>query len=71
MRMVFKSHRQERVGLYQSILESEGMPTLIKNEFSAATAGTYLTDPETPELWVLNDDDYANALELLKPYEST
>ena len=68
MRMIFKSHQSEKVGLYQSILESEGIPTVIKNEFITAATGTWLTDPETPELWVIEDDSYDRALEILRSH---
>lgn len=71
MRMIFKSHQSEKVGLYQSILESEGIPTLIKNEFISASVGTFLTDPEAPELWILDDLQYDAALDLLKSYSES
>ena len=71
MRKVFESHEQERVGLFQSILEETGILTLMKNDCTAAAEGTFPFDPTMPELWVMNDEDYDKAIEILLPhYES-
>ncbi|MCW1926247.1 DUF2007 domain-containing protein [Luteolibacter arcticus] len=69
MKMIFKSHQSEKVGLYQSILESAGIPTTVRNEFVNAASGTWLADPDTPELWTLNDEDYERALAELRVHE--
>ncbi|MCF6314189.1 MAG: DUF2007 domain-containing protein [Verrucomicrobiales bacterium] len=68
MRKVFESCEQEKVGLFQSILESEGIATLIKNENIAAAEGCGPLDLVLPELWVVHDEDYARALDLLKSF---
>ncbi|MDB4294989.1 DUF2007 domain-containing protein [Akkermansiaceae bacterium] len=71
MRKIFESYQQEKVGLFQSILEGAGMLTLIKNDCTAAAEGTHLLDPNLPQLWVMNDEDYDQAIEMLRPhYES-
>lgn len=71
MRKIYESHEQERVGHFQSILESAGILTLIKNDCQAAAEGTFPGDPFTPELWVMNDEDYDEAIKILRPlYES-
>ncbi len=68
MRKVFESHKQETVGHYQSILESAGILTLIKNENIASAEGTLPADLILPELWVMRDEDYDKAIEILTPY---
>ena len=73
MRKIFESHRQEKVGHYQSILESSGICTLIKNDCQAAAEGNFgPADPILPELWVIDDGDYDRAIEILTPlYENS
>ena len=68
MRQVFTTHRFETVGLYQSILESEGIPTIIRNENTSALDGSFPGDIIHPELWVLEDSDFERAIEILKPH---
>ncbi len=71
MRKIFESHEQEKVGLFQSILEGAGILSLIKNDCTAAAEGTFSLDPNLPELWVMNAEDYDRAVEMLRPhYES-
>ncbi len=68
MRKIYESHRQERVGHFQSILESEGIATLLKNDFLSAADGSFPADVYLPELWVVEDSDYDTAIEILKPF---
>jgi len=68
MRKVFESHEHERVGLFQSILEESGILTLITNDCTAAAEGTFPLDLILPELWVMDDEEYERALEILRPH---
>lgn len=68
MRKVFESWRQEKVGHFQSILESNGISTLIKNDCISAVEGTTPLDDVLPELWVVNDGDYQRALSILAQF---
>ncbi|MFT5465534.1 MAG: hypothetical protein ACI8UO_000629 [Verrucomicrobiales bacterium] len=71
MRKLFESHEHERVAHFQSILESAEILTLIKNDCQAACEGIFPNDVDVPELWVMNDEDYDRAFEILRPfYES-
>ncbi|MBK1826784.1 putative signal transducing protein [Haloferula rosea] len=63
MRMLYKSHRSEIIGLYQSHLETLGIETMLKNQF---TEGTWSTDPDCPELWVLDSQQYEQAVVALQ-----
>jgi hypothetical protein len=72
MRQVFTTHRFETVGLYQSILKDEGIPTVIRNEHTSVLDGSSPGDIIWPELWVLEDSDFERAIEILKPlYEGS
>ncbi|MDF1740416.1 MAG: DUF2007 domain-containing protein [Verrucomicrobiales bacterium] len=72
MRQVFTTPRFETVGLYQSILENEGIPTMIRNENTSGLDGSSPGDIIHPELWVLEDSDFERAIEILRPlYEGS
>ncbi|GAA5483492.1 DUF2007 domain-containing protein [Haloferula sargassicola] len=68
MKKVYDNIEFARVGHFQSILESEGIATLLKNEAMSSvfrgSAGLY---DLAPELWAVNDDDYERAAALLEP----
>ncbi|MGY8689379.1 MAG: putative signal transducing protein [Verrucomicrobiales bacterium] len=70
MRKVYQNHATERVGYYQSILESEGIPTFLKNEATLQVEGTAFPSYVYPELWVTDDEDYVRAIAILEPFES-
>jgi hypothetical protein len=63
MKHVYTSPDPARVGLVQSLLESEGIEFEIRNQaVSQAEIGT----PFYPELWVLRDEDYEKACQLIQ-----
>ena len=62
MRRLFSSPDSAQIGLCRSRLEAAGIPCEVRNEYlSPAMPGT----PFDPELWVLNDAQFAEASELL------
>lgn len=68
MRKIYEDHRYERVGHFQSILESEGIATLIKNEAIDHVEASFPNDLiDLPELWVVDGHDYDRAIGILKP----
>lgn len=50
---------------YRNLLESEGIPAVIKNQFLGSVVGEIPYFEAWPELWVKNDLDYDRALELI------
>lgn len=70
MKKIYESIDFTKVGYYQSILESEGIPTELRNEGTSALAGLIAMGQCYPELWVVEDEDYDRALELLRPHMS-
>lgn len=51
------------------MLESNGIRCFIKNEYSSTTAGAGLIGPlnfAAPELWVIDDEQFADAEEVLR-----
>ena len=72
MKRVFTSLDTAELGLFKNILQKAGIRCFEKNEQMAQTI------PSTPfqaELWVENDEDYADAVALLeewrKPTQAT
>ncbi len=65
MRKVFEDPDFTKVGWYESILNAQGIATELRNEeISAVTGSPYVG--AYPELWVVDDDRYDEALALLE-----
>ena len=62
MQRLFASSNSAEIGLLKSRLESAGIPCELRNE---ALAQAMPGSPFEPELWVLDDNDYPEASELL------
>jgi hypothetical protein len=62
MKRLFSSANTAEIGLLRDRLETAGIACEVRNEFlSPAMPGT----PFDPELWVLNDEQFAEASNLL------
>lgn len=68
MRKIYEHIDFSRVGHYQSILESAGISTHLKNLGAAMASGEIPFVQCFPELWVVEDADYDRALDVLRPY---
>ena len=62
---VFEDFDIALVGHYQSILESNGIDTFMKNRFGTSGSGELPFVEVVPQLWVLNDADEECALALI------
>jgi len=69
MRKIFESSDSMRVGHYQSMLESDGIQTFVKNLNQSSLMGEIPFAEVFPELWIVNDSDHEQALRLLDSYE--
>lgn len=67
MRKIYENIDYARVGHYQSILESAGVPTLVKNLGVSGAIGDVPVTEAYPELWVVDDGDYELGMEILGP----
>jgi len=65
MKKVYEHIDFTMVGLYQSLLESEGITTDIRNYGASSLSGLVAIGQCYPELWVVEDEDYDKAVELL------
>ena len=65
MRQVFVSQNLIEVESFEDILTQDGIPCTIKNKRGTSLAGEVPFAEVFPELWVINDEDFSKAKELL------
>jgi hypothetical protein len=65
MKKLTSSESLVTINHYKNLLESEGIPCQIRNEFLGGIAGEMPLQEIWPELWVVNDIDYDRAKQLL------
>ena len=65
MRRVFTSPDSAQIGLIQSVLESADIPCEVRNE---AVSQAMIGLPFAPELWVLRDEDYDAATQMISDF---
>lgn len=63
---VFEDFDITLVGHYQSVLESNGIATFMKNQFGTSGAGELPFIEVVPQLWVLNEKDTGRARALIR-----
>jgi Putative prokaryotic signal transducing protein len=63
---VFENFDFSRVGQMQSLLEAHGIETFIRNQYGSSVMGEVPFVEVVPQLFVLEERDLAQALELLK-----
>ena len=63
---VFENFDFSRVGQMQSLLESHGIRTFIRNQYGSSVMGEVPFVEVVPQLFVLREADVARAIELLK-----
>jgi hypothetical protein len=68
MKRIFDSFDFPQVGHYQSILEAAGIRTLVKNLGVSNAHGAIPMTEVYPELWVVDDEDFDEAMELLESF---
>ncbi len=66
MKLVYTHENRFLVSNIQNILENAGIAVMIKNEYAAGGAGDIAPHETWPELWVLEEDSYPQAMALIK-----
>lgn len=67
MKELFREKDFTRVAYYQSLLEAEGIPTMIRNQHLAMSGLTEIPIPEFfPALCVMREEDYERAMEIIR-----
>ena len=67
MKRIFSSHNLAAVHHARNLLQVEGIPTLLRNEFLASAMGELPPAECQVELWLLHDADLWRAERLLQP----
>jgi hypothetical protein len=65
MTQVFTAQGLPEVKLFQGLLEVNGIPCTVRNEFVSIARGEIPYTDSWPELWVLDDSDLAQARALI------
>ena len=66
MQKLFISSILVEVESFKEVLEQEGILCMIKNQQGSSLAGEVPFAEVFPELWVINDNDYSDAQEILE-----
>ncbi|PQV64938.1 Putative signal transducing protein [Abditibacterium utsteinense] len=69
MRCVFTSLNVAEVGLLRGLFESEGVECFTRNEQLSMASGSVPFLECQPELWILKDEDFGQAQEILAKYQ--
>jgi len=69
MKQVFVSQNLVEVESFREILTQDGIDCTIKNERGSSLAGEVPFAEVFPELWVIHDEDYPKAKELLDNWD--
>jgi len=65
MKFIYTNENRLLVSNFQNILLNEGIAITLKNEYAAGASGDIPFLNTWPEIWVVNDEDYAQALEII------
>ena len=58
--------------LLKGVLENEGIETVVQGEFLWIARGEVpITTDTAPSVWVINDADYEQAMEVVKEFQSS
>ncbi|MEM7601678.1 MAG: DUF2007 domain-containing protein [Verrucomicrobiota bacterium] len=71
MKELFREPDFTMIGHYQSLLESQEIPTHVKNETVALMGVSEISIPDTfPALCVVNDEDFERAWKLIREHRT-
>jgi hypothetical protein len=63
---VFENFDFSRVGQMQSLLESQGIPTFVKNQFASSVMGEVPFVEVCPQLYILRETDLYRARQVME-----
>lgn len=69
MKELFRESDYTKVGYFESVLEAEGIPTLVRNKHLTMAGLSEIPIPEFfPALCVMRDEDYEPAMEIIRKH---
>ncbi len=71
MKKVFSSDNQLTAGQILGLIESENIPCIIKNQNLSSAMGEIPPIECWQEVWILDDDFYDRAMDLIRMWQST
>ncbi|RYY75574.1 MAG: DUF2007 domain-containing protein [Gammaproteobacteria bacterium] len=66
MKLIYTHENRLLVNNIQNILENAGVSVTLKNEYAGGASGDLSFLSTWLEVWVLNDEDYDKAIDLIK-----
>ena len=66
MKLVYSNENLFLVNNAKNLIDRQEIATFIKNEFSQGAVGEISAFDAWPELWISNDEDFNQAMEILK-----
>jgi hypothetical protein len=55
----------------KSLLEEAGIPCMIRNEYLSSALSELAPADSSPEVWIMNDEDYPRAREIVNGFRNT
>ncbi|WP_019028287.1 DUF2007 domain-containing protein [Colwellia piezophila] len=71
MKLVYSNENHFLVNNAKNLIDAQGISTFIKNEFAQGAVGEISAFDAWPELWVTNDEDFEQAIEILKSSQNS
>ena len=65
MKLLYTNENRYLVHNIQNLVENSGIEIMLKNEFAAGAAGDLVPHETWLELWVVNDDEYDKAMDVI------
>jgi|SRR5208283_1181028 hypothetical protein len=70
MKKIYIAKNPIDANLFKGILEGEKIQAIVQGEFLWSVRGEVPITPETcPSVWIINDDDYEKAVQILRDFE--
>jgi hypothetical protein len=65
MKLLYTRENRYLVYNIQNVIENSGIETMLKNEYAIGAVGDLAPHESWLELWLVNDDDYDEALDII------
>lgn len=68
MKAIYTHSNILMVGVLKSQLENIGIDVIVKNDLSSGAAGELAPTDAWPELWLVNDEDFARVADIVERF---
>lgn len=70
MKMVYSNENSFIVNNVKNLIEAQAIAVFLKNEFAQGAVGEISAFDSWPEVWVVNDSDFARAIDIVQSSQS-